>query len=351
LSAPSFTSSFPWKRALALGLVAVIAAGGGFWWRRENARRRAEELARQPLSRLAAELNGTRPQEFCDEQDAHFRAYVAAVVDRFRPQIRLLWAKRKSTEEPRFALLDLGRIQLRLSPRVNPPPKGFDSSSWSWEDAYGLIQRTQQDPDAKENEERWRDLDSITQYLLEKDFLRLKRKVEFLEPEQARHNFRPNSVVSRTGPREFTVRLEIGDFPGLEKVLANVFEQEWKGSDGWHVRVQWVPPGSGAYSLRILLNGNRSFVNHGKRVMLIANLAWTRTVAHELGHILGFDDHYYHVWHPRNCYYSQESRLGDIMSNSDRGSITARHWQILDSAYPWKKEARHEEFSYVYGRE
>jgi hypothetical protein len=105
------------------------------------------------------------------------------------------------------------------------------------------------------------------------------------------------------------------------------------------------------YSLRVLLTGNRSFVNHRKRILLVSNLAWTKTVAHELGHILGFDDHYYDVWHDRNCYYTQESRLGDLMSNSERGSITPRHWELLDRAYPWKKAAHRKGFGYFYGKE
>jgi hypothetical protein len=80
--------------------------------------------------------------------------------------------------------------------------------------------------------------------------------------------------------------------------------------------------------------------------VVIANLAFTGTVAHEFGHVLGFADHYYSVWNDRNCYYSQSSGTGDIMSNSDRGLVTARHWEILEKAYPLSGAAPGKSFPY-----
>jgi hypothetical protein len=162
------------------------------------------------------------------------------------------------------------------------------------------------------------------------------------------HQFRPNPGVARTGEHEFTVQLDPGDFQGHEEVLRRLLEQEWQG-DGYRVRVQWVSGGN-AYRLRAHFDSNRSFVNHRTRTLEIANLAWTKTVAHELGHVLGFDDHYYNVWNGRNCYYSQESRLGDLMSNSEHGAVTSRHWEVLRHAYPWRGEPLKEPFRYVYGK-
>jgi hypothetical protein len=171
---------------------------------------------------------------------------------------------------------------------------------------------------------------------------------KFLPPDVAEHEFRPNPGVSRTGEREFTVKLDPGDFRGHEAVLARLLEAEWRGG-GWRVKVEWVGPGE-AYRLLAHHDSNRSFVNHRRRTLEIANLAWTKTVAHELGHVLGFDDHYYNVWNSRNCYYSQESRLGDLMSNSEHGAVTSRHWEILDHAYPWHGEPLGKPFRYVYGK-
>jgi|GEM_PF-6297014 len=328
----------------ALSVVALLAAFV-YLGQRELVRARNEMLA-SPYTMIARRLNDHRSHEFCDDSLARRRVYASNVVDRFRPQIQGLWGERGSGGEPRFALVDLGALKLRISPKT-VPQEGFDSSSWSWDEAYGLIQRTQQDPGSKENKERWRDVDSMVRFLLEKDVSRQLYGKKFLPPDITQHQFRPNPDVQRTGAKEFTVTVDIGDFRGHEATLQNILENEWQG-DGWKVKMKWG--GAGAYRILAHNNSNRSFVNHRKKTMEIANLAWTKTVAHELGHVLGFDDHYYNVWNARNCYYSQESRLGDIMSNSEKGGLAKRHWEVLDQAYPWKAEGPKVPFSYTYGK-
>lgn len=326
-------------------ILAALTAGLALFGGQELREFRERERER-PYAALARQLNEHRAREACDDQLAKKRYYAAAVLDRFRREIQALWQARDGKSEPQFTLLDLGVIKLRRNPKA-PPGKGFDSSAWSWEDVYGLIQRIQSDPGNKETGDRWRDVDSMVRFLLEKDYLRIVKGKKFPVPELTEHLFRPNPDVARTGPREFTVRLDPGAFRGHERALAAIFEDEWR-SFGYRVKVLWTE--SGSYRLLAHFDSNRSYVNHKRRTMEIAHLAWTKTVAHELGHILGFDDHYYNVWNARNCYYQQESRLGDLMSNSEHGVITARHWEILDRAYPWKGERRQEPFAYVYGK-
>jgi hypothetical protein len=300
-----------------------------------------------PYSAIARKLNEHSGREFCDDHLAKLRLNTAAVVDRFREELRALWNERGAGGEPRFSLVNLGRINLRISPRV-APQMGFDSSAWSWDEAHALIQRTQQDPGSPDNKERWRDVDSMVKFLLEKDIARQVHGRKFLAPELTEHQFRPNPSVRRSGPQEFTVTVDSGDFAGHENALREILENEWRGQ-GWKVKLHWGK-GEGLYRMVAHSSSNRSFVNHRKKTMEIANLAWTKTVAHELGHILGFDDHYYNVWNGRNCYYSQQSRLADIMSNSEKGGLTKRHWQLLDQAYPWRKEGPREPFPYTYGK-
>jgi hypothetical protein len=327
-----------------LAALAIALLVAGFTWigLRERAWIRAH-----PFSVIARALNRHPNREWCDDVAAKYRVYATAVVDRFGDEIRALWGERGNGNQPTFSLADLGAAKLRVSPKY-PPATGFDSSSWSWDEAYGLIQRTQSEPDSKENLERWRDVDSMVRYLIEKDYGRLVLGKKYDAPEAVVHQFRPNAGVRRTGPREFTVTLDPGDFRGHEEALRRILEPEWCGG-GYVVKVEWAA-GRG-YRVLAHHNSSRSFVNHRTRTLEIANLAWTKTVAHELGHVLGFDDHYYNVWNGRNCYYSQLSRLGDIMSNSEHGGVTSRHWELLDQAYPWRGEAKKEPFSYVYGVE
>jgi len=330
---------------IAAIFVAVLLAAFAYLGKAQLERYK-NELRAQPYSQIARKLNEHRSREFCDTNQAKRRLYSATIVDRFRAELKGLWGERGSGGEPKFALVDLGVAKLRQSPPTTAQ-RGFDSSAWSWDEAYALIQRTQQDPASPENKERWRDVDSMVKFLLEKDVSRQIYGRKFLPPDLTQHKFRPNESVRRTGPKEFTVKVNIGDFRSHEETLRRILENEWQGR-GWKVKVSWG--GEESYRMLAHSNSSRSFVNHRKKTMEIANLAWTKTVAHELGHILGFDDHYYNVWNPRNCYYSQESRLADIMSNSDKGGLTDRHWEILDQAYPWGSTAAKEVFSYTYGK-
>lgn len=300
----------------------------------------------RPYTRAARFLNQHRSREECDRQQASYREFVASVVDRYRLEINDLWSERGSGGQPKFALLDVGLIKLRVNPKTEPKA-GFDSSSWSWDEAAALIRRTQQDPGHADNKQRWRDVDSMAKFLLEKDVARQLYGQKFLPPDITQHQFRPNPDVRRTGPREFTVSIRPGTFRGHEDTLRRLLEEEWQG-DGWRGRIDWS--NKAAYSMLAHTSSSRSLVNHRTRTMEIANLSWTKTVAHELGHVLGFDDHYYNVWNARNCYYSQESRLGDIMSNSEKGKLTKRHWEILDQAYPWRAEGPKAIFTYTYGK-
>lgn len=302
------------------------------------------EQRESPYSRLARYLNGHKSREACDVSLASRREYAAGVVDRFRAELRELWNERGGEGEPKFALLDLGRTKLRINPKAEPK-QGFDASAWSWDEAYSLIRRTQAEPGHRDNKQRWRDVDSMVKFLMEKDVARQVHGRKFLPPDETQHQFRPNPDVHRTGPREFTASIRPGDFKGHEQTLSKLLEDEWR-SGGWHLKIDWNEKAS--YVMLAHSDSSRSFVNHRRKTMEIANLAWTKTVAHELGHILGFDDHYYNVWNARNCYYSQESRLADIMSNSEKGGLLPRHWELLDQAYPEKKEGPKEPFSYTW---
>lgn len=298
-----------------------------------------------PLGRLAQDLNFHAGREACDIQLAPRRLVSAQVVDRFSAEIAQLWRERKPESKDTSRRIPLGNIELRVS--TEKSTKGMDSSSWSWEEVYGLIQRTQSEPNLPDNADRWRDIDTQVRFLLQKDYSRQIQGKKFLTPEHTEHLFRPNPGVKRTGPREFTVDLDAGEFEAFKEVLENLLESEWR-QGGYRVKIRWVK--GGAYRFLARHDSSRSIVNHARRSVEIAHLAWTKTVAHELGHVLGFDDHYYNVWNERNCYYLQESRLSDLMSNSEHGKVMARHWEILNQAYPWKGPMSPKLFSYIFER-
>ncbi len=328
----------------ALGLL-IFLTSFVFFGARQLGHFRAQ-ARENPYRALAQKLNDHGAREACDVQLAKQRLYCSAVLDRFGAEIRQIWRERAGVGEPNFSLLDLGAVKLRINPREKQRT-GYDSSAWSWDEAYGLIQKIQKDLGSSENGDRWRDVDSMVRFLIEKDYSRLVLGKKFLSPRLTEHQFRPNPAVTRVGPAEFRVQLDPGDFRGYEKQLQRILEAEWQGVGGFQVKIEWVS--IGGYRLQAHRDSSRSFVNHKRKTMEIANLAWTKTLAHELGHILGFDDHYYNVWNARNCYYLQESRLSDLMSNSEHGGVMPRHWEILEKAYSWRTGTISKPFSYTFG--
>lgn len=295
----------------------------------------------------ARRLDGAAALEACDRNGGGRRVRLARLLDHFEKRIGGLFQARVAKDFPQVKMEQVGPVFLRVSEPL-PAKPGVDISSWSWEEAQGIFLQTQTSPEATETKERWRDFSTMLRYLLEKDTARLLYGKQYLPPADTPQTFRPNASTARTGPREITVRLNPGEFRGAEKQLEALFAREWS-RDGFRLRVRFENT-PGLYVLRANNRSARSFVNHRQKVLVLANYTYTRTAAHELGHILGFDDHYYSVWHGKNCYYTQESYLDDLMSNSERGRVTAEHWQLLDRAYPWKKPPLAAPFEYRFAR-
>lgn len=316
-------------RILIALLVGGALATGGLIYRRSRP-------APGVYERVARELNAAPAAEACDRAGAERRLRLARLLDHFHGRIGGLWAGRAAKDFPKQHLEQVGPIFVRIGDET-PAGEGFDISSWSWEEAQSLLLRTQAEPNDPETKGRWRDLDTSLRFLLEKDVGRLLKGRAYLPPKETPHRFAPNGSVVRTGPREFTVRVNAGDFKGAEGKLRALLERDW-ASEGRRLRVEFANDPA-LYTMRANFRSARSYVNHRDKTMVIANYGWARTVAHELGHVLGFDDHYYSVWHKEYCYYTQESRVGDLMSNSEKGRVGAAHWRILEKAYPWPVKA------------
>lgn len=286
-------------------------------------------------------------KDACDVSAQEKRLFLATLIDTYRRDIQALWRDRKSDEFPGWKMEQVGPVFLRVNKNAENQ-EGYESSVWSWEGSLGTYWDTQNRADRPEVKQSWRDLDTAVRYLLENDSKRILLKKPLLEPELTTHNFRTNPGVTRDAKFSFSIKLDAGDFAGSEDKLASMFEREWN-TKGYSIKIIWVKNDPAAYRLLANFRSGRSLVNHKEKVMIIANFAWTRTLAHELGHILGFDDHYYSVWNGRNCYYTQKSRVTDLMSNSEQGKIGTEHWRLLDLAYPFGRPPLAENFSYKFG--
>lgn len=147
-----------------------------------------------------------------------------------------------------------------------------------------------------------------------------------------RFAMRENDSVSRNGS-ELVLPLFAGPFASVQSQVAEYIESVWK-SDRLHLKIDWrEAPSSSIYELLVAPGtSGRSWVNWQKQQVNYFTDMRQSAFAHEIGHVLGFRDHYYMRWNEANCEYSDEYRMDDLMSDS--GPVLDTEWDILDATYP-----------------
>ena len=153
------------------------------------------------------------------------------------------------------------------------------------------------------------------------------------------HHDEFNSMVTHqkiNGKDNFSLPLDQGNFLESERsLLENTITSIWK-NDTKAVSISWsksTPSMSLFHFLFELEPNNRSYVNFDLREIHLFPFTAVRTVAHEFGHVLGFDDHYYTLWDSEKCEYHAQFNEEDIMRGSDTGEVTDSEWQVLIDQY------------------
>lgn len=157
-----------------------------------------------------------------------------------------------------------------------------------------------------------------------------------LERDLASNNFRSNLSVRRESVNRLVVPLDGSAFGDALDQIAGYIESMWKKSE-LALKVQWTQPTQYPGEFRLFLNegaGGRSFVSFDERTVHLYPYVRSRSIAHEIGHVLGFKDHYYTVWSPEKCGYVIQDTDEDIMSQPTTGSVTSEEWKELEDAYP-----------------
>ena len=160
--------------------------------------------------------------------------------------------------------------------------------------------------------------------------------LEVLKRDYWQYGFNPNSTVTRPATSELRLPLVAGPFAGAEAALAGYIQSMWK-SDSVVLQVQWVENSEVPDAFKILLGeavGGRSYVSPGKKIVQLFPDVRTRSIAHEIGHVLGFPDHYYTTWHGDACKYIIQSNAGDLMSDPEQGVVVSDEWVELERRYP-----------------
>ena len=150
--------------------------------------------------------------------------------------------------------------------------------------------------------------------------------------------FTKNKSVKRKSQSTFELTFDGAAFPGDALTLIQSYVESTWHSSAYQVKLIWntVAPAP-ADLFKFILHqdgGSRSFVRYGKKEVHLYSTVKNTSIAHEFGHVLGLDDHYYTFWNPSECTYTTQSLATDIMSMSRTGSVTEDDWKELDSAYP-----------------
>ena len=136
--------------------------------------------------------------------------------------------------------------------------------------------------------------------------------------------------------KTFHLSLYAGVFSQATKTIGEFIESVWtQGDNGYHVKVDWKPSADGAFSL--LLDPaqvyGRAFVSWQDKIVQLYPGTGTRGIAHEMGHVLGFRDHYYIQFNRQSCWYTEENNHGDLMSAHVTGVVTPEEWAELAKQY------------------
>ena len=153
-----------------------------------------------------------------------------------------------------------------------------------------------------------------------------------------KYSFKSNRSVKRASANELTLPLDGTAFSEALDQLAGYIESVWK-KPTLSLKVKWIQPQAVEGAFRFILEqgaGGRSYVLFSEFAVHLFPYVRSLSIAHEIGHVLGFKDHYYSVWSREKCGYINQSLETDLMSDSSVGSVSDQEWNDLEDAYPVK---------------
>jgi len=115
-------------------------------------------------------------------------------------------------------------------------------------------------------------------------------------------------------------------------LLEKSIEELWKNTTT-SIQVAWNTGEAGTNLFKVMFHlnepGKRANTDPGNHTVNLYPGTRVRSIGHEIGHVLGFPDHYYTVWDGEKCTYSQYSISTDLMSDSQNGVVTDEEWAEL----------------------
>lgn len=156
----------------------------------------------------------------------------------------------------------------------------------------------------------------------------LKNFFDYVTGDVRYWDFKPNPAIRLTGESTWSLAVDPGPFANAGDQYKRYFHELWQ-ADGGKVILE-LSQGTGLF--RSVLGdevGGRSKVNLDKKEIILMPGLRARTLAHELGHVIGFPDNYFSVFNPADCSYRDQSRPSDLMSSSATGQVLPEHWATM----------------------
>lgn len=165
-----------------------------------------------------------------------------------------------------------------------------------------------------------------------------KRKLINLFDEDIKHDvgrFEMHSYKeARIEDKTLIVPIDVSVFAEDAGKFIDWVEKNWNVDSEYKVKLDPIKKPAPGFEVKVGDEiGNRSFVQRGKNLMQLYNHTRMKSLAHEFGHVLGFRDEYYTVWSKKSCTYTIETNPGDLMSDSETGTVLPKHWEQLKKTY------------------
>jgi hypothetical protein len=142
---------------------------------------------------------------------------------------------------------------------------------------------------------------------------------------------------STDGKHVLQLPLDGSSFSDADRsTLKGFIESVWQTPQN-QVEISWKNSSDDSDVFKLFFEkdvGSLSFTQFYQRQVHFFAYNNNRVIAHEMGHVLGLDDHYYILWNPDTCEYTLQTNNGDLMSNQNTGSVTAEEWAQLFEKYP-----------------
>jgi hypothetical protein len=279
----------------------------------------------------AAQTMDARLPESCDAAGRDARREVARAFDDRDTELTALASDLRTAHYKRVAM---GPIEVRelVAPLASNGVHVEIGKSWQELDAaYQALPATKG--------ESWIDLEAQVRSTMTNDWRRVMLgALSGHEVDPTAHG--PDASFVKSGAVSMHdgalhVALDPGPFADAEDQLADYIESVWVSRE-MHLKVDWVSATFHPEAFTFVRGegeGGRSHVSWSARTVTLDPDVTEKSIAHEIGHVLGFSDRYYTTFDAQTCRYSVVKDDADLMSQPSTGEVTDAEWQVLKTSY------------------